>query len=261
MSSSTSNTSIVSSITDEPLIAQSEPHDLETEFEDDLVTLALADPEAVSVNGSSDDADDDEEVFELPVRLAPIKYVTVHNAKIQMATWLVSNNRVKHDLAFHCYNILDQNNTPFQVTLLPIPKCSCNDKSLCYHILAVNKVNEMDITRQYKTPNMSQILKASINNKSTGRKHKGHAVNSVNKVVPASDSASQNDTQLTNLLVNPRPVKEYLCQLVVLEDLVDDYLATDRKFDVDDLNILFDHLSEIFFEEVDFNSLLKVGST
>ena len=61
-------------------------------------------------------------------------------------------------------------------------ECSCFQKTNCAHILAVEHTNGKDITNVYKynKTNLSATVKKSNNNQITGRKNKGHEVNTNN---------------------------------------------------------------------------------
>jgi hypothetical protein len=75
----------------------------------------------------------------------PVVYKSLNNSKIAQAMWFCNNKRVKLDEEFKCYRLLDQNDAPFQVVLLPKAQCSCTEKLNCSHILAVQHLNGVRI--------------------------------------------------------------------------------------------------------------------
>jgi hypothetical protein len=67
-----------------------------------------------------------------------------------------------------------------------VPKCTCDDKTKCCHILAVLRVNGIDIKNSFyhmKMSSYSQIVKVA-NGGALGRLKQGHAKNTTfDKVV------------------------------------------------------------------------------
>ncbi|RMZ95681.1 hypothetical protein BpHYR1_051756 [Brachionus plicatilis] len=100
----------------------------------------------------SDNTSDENEDFEQD---KPFELKNRHNSKISRALWFINNEKINFDLKLKL----------------------CLDKQICSHLLAVQSVNGIDISNSYKIPNIAQMTKTK-NSGVTGRKKRGHAINS-----------------------------------------------------------------------------------
>ncbi|RNA11596.1 hypothetical protein BpHYR1_035557, partial [Brachionus plicatilis] len=121
----------------------------------------------------------------------PYELKSNYNTKIGRALWMVNPDKVKLDARLWLYLVEDEQKNLFQVKLLPKHSCICVEKGNCAHILAVQHLNGIDISNQYKFPNIAKIIKAK-NSGSTGRKRKGYHVNSIETNILAGDNVDDN---------------------------------------------------------------------
>ncbi|RNA29092.1 hypothetical protein BpHYR1_012405, partial [Brachionus plicatilis] len=130
---------------------------------------------------TDDTSDDENEIVDKPFELK-----SRFNSKISRALWFVEKDKIKFDIGLKLYFVTDEKNNCFQVKLLPKLSCTCPEKSSCCHILAVQSINGLDISNNYKIPNLTSLTK-SKNSGLTGRKKKGHLINSID---PSLNTAS-----------------------------------------------------------------------
>ena len=66
----------------------------------------------------------------------------------------------------------------FQIQLLPKTSCTCLEKVICCHILAVQFFKGAEIDKRFNLPSLSQVILANNDQQKTGRKMRGHEKNS-----------------------------------------------------------------------------------
>ncbi|CAF0805898.1 unnamed protein product [Brachionus calyciflorus] len=119
----------------------------------------------------------------------------------------------------------------------------CNTVTAWKSDFTVQSINGIDITNSYKVPNIAQITKIK-NAGSSGRKRKGHAVNTIE---PS-----------TSKIVDDDVVSNYLTELLLIDfrDSLDKILQ--KKLVIKTNMVITDHklLSDIFLKEYDFDLLV-----
>ena len=88
---------------------------------------------------------------------------------------------------------------------MPKLSCTCPERSSCCHVLAVQSINGLDISNSYKIPNLTSLT-ISKNSGLTGRKKKGHLVNSIDPSSNTISTSTQSDVRclLSDLLLDKR---------------------------------------------------------
>ena len=99
------------------------------------------------------------------------------------------------------------------------------EKGNCARILAVQHLNGIDISNNYKLPNLGKITKAK-NSGSTGRKRRGHQINSIEKHRIAIDNADDYDDDEETLGLRMRSI---LREVIIEETILDKVLSKELK--------------------------------
>ncbi|CAF1000728.1 unnamed protein product [Brachionus calyciflorus] len=102
---------------------------------------------------STSNESNSEEILEPTPRV-----LSFFNSKLSRAIWLFNNDRISHNIRLGIYNVLDETNSVFQISLHPCPKCNCIEGTGCAHILAVQKSNGKNIENEYRRPNLSNLI-------------------------------------------------------------------------------------------------------
>ncbi|RNA23232.1 hypothetical protein BpHYR1_014571 [Brachionus plicatilis] len=156
-------------------------HDNEQEDNSQKTLSQLTKTATSTLNATLDCISSDGEELE---EEQPFELKNRYNLKIARALWFL-------------YFITDEKNNCLQVKLLPKPTSTCLEKQNCSHILAVQSINGIDISNSYKMPNITQMTKAK-NSGSTGRKRKGHAVNTIEPL--------SSQTYIVTVLIEPHAI-------------------------------------------------------
>lgn len=174
-----------------------------------------------------------------------------YNTKIGRALWMVNHDKVKLDARLRLYLVEDEQKNLFQVKLLPKNSCICVEKGNCAHILAVQHLNGIDISNQYKLPNIAKITKAK-NSGSTGRKRRGHHVNSIETNILAGDNVDDNAVSEATCDLRMRSI---LKQLIIEETILDKVLSKDFKIKPSMLTKDQSKLSDVFLTKINLDKV------
>ena len=127
------------------------------------------------------------------------------------------------------------------------PVCSCLEKGVCCHIIAVKKTLGENKLKKYNTVNLGKLVLSRNNSQKSGRKIKNHASMSRNQ--PLIGSAAAGEEETTQKAQKGLDVREYLYELMVLQDNIDDCLEIKTLFTVEDLIVSTSKMSAIFFDK------------
>ncbi|RMZ95763.1 hypothetical protein BpHYR1_043262 [Brachionus plicatilis] len=159
--------------------------------------------------------------------------------------------KIKLDARLRLYLVEDEQKNLFQVKLLPKHSCICVEKGNCAHILAVQHLNGIDISNQYKLPNIAKITKAK-NSGSTGRKKRGHHVNSIETNILAGDNVDDNAVAEATCDLRMRSI---LKQLIMEETNLDKVLSKDLKIKPSMLTTDQSKLSDVFLTQINLDKI------
>ncbi|RNA24473.1 hypothetical protein BpHYR1_051898 [Brachionus plicatilis] len=179
----------------------------------------------------------------------PYELKSNYNTKIGRALWMVNHDKVKLDARLRLYLVEDEQKNLFQVKLLPKYSCICVEKGNCAHILAVQHLNGIDISNQYKLTNIAKITKAK-NSGSTGRKRRGHHVNSIETNKLAGDNVDDNAVAEATCDLRMRSI---LKQLILEETNLDKFLSKDSKIKLSMLTTNQSKLSDVFLTQINLD--------
>jgi hypothetical protein len=94
------------------------------------------------------------------------------SSRIVRAKWLITNNCV-HLSKLGCFNVKDEDEEVYLVTLFPNCKCSCVIKENCSHIFAAKMSIGLECSNESKKPiTLSKLRNTKRNNKKAGRKYR-----------------------------------------------------------------------------------------
>lgn len=130
----------------------------------------------------------------------PIELRHRFNSKVSRALWMVNNDQIRLDSKLKTYFVSDEHNECYQVKLLPKATCTCLEKQHCCHILAVQSINGIEISNAYKIPNLAKLTK-SKNMGSTGRKTRGHAINSIVPMSTDTLASTGTNSNISKVLI------------------------------------------------------------
>ena len=106
------------------------------------------------------------------------KLMNFNNSKIARAKLFNENDNVIFNKQLKIYNVIHEKKKVFQIQLLPKTSCTCLEKVICCHILAVQYFNGAEIDKRFNLPSLSQVILANNDQQKTGRKMRGHEKNS-----------------------------------------------------------------------------------